>query len=485
MAANAFEGVPGPIAHPSRTGRFHELWEVRMRRGLIATAVVLLIATRAPVAFGQCSISMIDNNGTPMLCADTGDSWQWTGPNGFSSTDLCVTASTPGTYTLRVFDGTTNTWSDPCSQTVGTPPPGPSCSITGVDNVCAGSSVQWCGPAGNFTYAWSGPGGFTSSAVCVDASAAGTYSLTLTDRASGAAGDPCSLALRTLDCAPPPPPPSPPLDACPRPARWWSGGCAAGSPIDADAFAHVAASVDADSAVWDFGGSAQGLCALLSQPRRGTPMGSASRQYAAVLANLAAASSGVHDYEGHSVGLDANQVLDGVRGVAAGTTVGQWVESTEHALLGMAGGSSRDRAARETCRRIRWQAREINQGPHTGSCPGQLNAMLQESDDDDLGLAAAGASSLTTVGTSGGNDPLSGGSRMRWSLEQSARVELSILDVTGRIVRHLVSGVYSAGTHDFSWDGRDDDGRSMRAGAYFVAGTIGGERASQRFFVLR
>jgi len=57
--------------------------------------------------------------------------------------------------------------------------------------------------------------------------------------------------------------------------------------------------------------------------------------------------------------------------------------------------------------------------------------------------------------------------------------------VTGRVVRHLVSGVYSAGTHDFSWDGRDDDGRSMRAGAYFVAGTIGGERASQRFFVLR
>src|SRR5437773_11198899 len=126
-----------------------------MRRVLIAVGVVLLIAARAPQAFGQCSISVLDVNGTPMLCADNGDGWQWTGPGGFAATDMCIIASTPGTYALRVYDASTGQWSDPCSQTVGQLP-GPSCSISGADSVCAGSSVQWCGPTGDYDYAWSG-----------------------------------------------------------------------------------------------------------------------------------------------------------------------------------------------------------------------------------------------------------------------------------------------------------------------------------------
>ena len=58
------------------------------------------------------------------------------------------------------------------------------------------------------------------------------------------------------------------------------------------------------------------------------------------------------------------------------------------------------------------------------------------------------------------------------------------MDVTGRRVRHLVSGEFSAGTHDFAWDGRDDDGRAVKPGAYFMAGTIAGERTSQRLVLL-
>ena len=74
---------------------------------------------------------------------------------------------------------------------------------------------------------------------------------------------------------------------------------------------------------------------------------------------------------------------------------------------------------------------------------------------------------------------------MRWTLTRADQVELSVVDITGRRIRHLVSGVFSAGTHEFTWDGRDDDGRAVRAGAYFVAGTIGGQRTSQRLFILR
>ena len=452
-----------------------------MRRVLIAIAVVLLVATGAGEAFGQCSISMLDVNGTPMLCANTGDAWEWSGPGGFTSTDMCVTARTSGTYTLRVYDTASGTWSEPCSEVVGTAPRGPSCSISGADSVCAGSSVQWCGPTGDFTYAWSGPGGFTSSAACVDVSAAGTYSLTLTDRVSGAAGEPCIMSLRVLDCAVPQT-----SGVCPQPARWWSFACSdRSSPLDAEAFARVAAGVDERSAVWEYGGTTQGLCALLAHRLRTTSTASASRQYAAVLANLTAAALGIHDYEGHGVGLEASQVLDGVRGVPAGTTLAAWVASTESALLAMAGGSSHDRSARESCRLIRRQAREINQGPRSGACPGQPSAMLQEADDDDMGGFGAGPAAAFADAGTGVGGPLSSGSRLRWTLDRAGQVELSIVDVTGRHVRDLVSGMFAAGTHDFAWDGRDDDGRSLRAGAYFVTGTIAGERTSRRFFILR
>ena len=74
---------------------------------------------------------------------------------------------------------------------------------------------------------------------------------------------------------------------------------------------------------------------------------------------------------------------------------------------------------------------------------------------------------------------------MRWTLLRSESVELTVMDITGRRVRHLASGVYSAGTHEFTWDGRDDDGRAVRSGAYFVAGRVGEKSLNQRLFILR
>ena len=451
-----------------------------MRRVLIAIAVCTLIATRAREAFGQCSITMMDVGGTTLLCAGSGDSWQWTGPNGFTATDMCVTVTTPGTYTLRVFDAASGTWSDPCSQLFGSPPTGPTCSIDGVDSVCAGSSVHWCGPAGTYGYAWSGPGGFTASTACVDVSAAGTYSLTLTDPSSGVAGDPCTLTLRVVDCSPPHT-----SDVCPRTARWWAWGCSTRhAPIPPDAFARVAAGVDQRSALWDFGGRPDGLCALLEHRHNGTPLSAAKRQYAAVLANLTAAALGITDANGQTLGIDPNHALSDMRGLAAGTTVGAWAAATEQTLLGLTANNGHERSYRETCQRIRKQAREINAGARSGACYGQMSGMADDDDDDDLGGSSAGGAASFTTGGPAGSGPFSGPSRLRWTLQRDAQVELAIVDVTGRRVRHLVSGMFTAGTHEFAWDGRDDDGRAVRSGAYFMAGTIGGERTSQRLFLL-
>jgi hypothetical protein len=448
-----------------------------MRRVLIAIAACALIAARAQDAFGQCSITTIDVGGSSMLCAGNGDAWQWSGPNGFVSTDMCVTVTLPGTYTLRVFDAVNGTWGDPCSQLVGDPPTGPSCSIDGADSVCAGSSAHWCGPAGSYTYAWSGPGGFSASTACVDVSAAGLYALKLTDMSNGATGDPCTLTLRVVDCSPPHT-----SDVCPRNARWWAWGCApSGAPLGPDAFARVAAGVDERSALWDYGGRADGLCALLQRQRRPTEMTAVQRQYAAVLANLTAAALGITDANGQTIGIDPNHGLGTMRGYAPGTTVGQWAAATEQTLLGFVSDNGRQRRQRNELERIREEARQINAGARSGACFGQGG---MADDDDFAGQPDTPGAGFSAGGSTGSSGPFSGPTRMRWSLERASQVELSIVDVSGRRVRHLVSGMFAAGEQEFTWDGRDDDGRAVRTGAYFVAGTIGGQRTSQRLFLL-
>src|SRR5262249_32091835 len=230
--------------------------EVHMRRVLIAIAVCTLIAVGAQDAYAQCSISTLEVNGVTTLCAMGGDAWAWTGPGGFTATDMCITASAQGLYTLRVFDATAGTWSDPGSQQVGNAPPPPACSIQGADSVCVGSSVSWCGPTGNFGYSWVGPSGFAASSACVDLSAAGLYALTVTDLATGASSDPCVQTLRVVDCSAPHT-----TDVCPRSARWWAFGCSDRQPtLNADAFSRVAAGGDARPGLWGYGGAPPGPC---------------------------------------------------------------------------------------------------------------------------------------------------------------------------------------------------------------------------------
>jgi flagellar hook assembly protein FlgD len=64
-------------------------------------------------------------------------------------------------------------------------------------------------------------------------------------------------------------------------------------------------------------------------------------------------------------------------------------------------------------------------------------------------------------------------------------VALRLYDVSGRLVRTLVRGPMAAGVHRATWDGRDDGGRSVGSGVYFVRyDALGGVR-TQRILRLR
>ncbi|HKA23653.1 MAG TPA: FlgD immunoglobulin-like domain containing protein, partial [Candidatus Eisenbacteria bacterium] len=49
-----------------------------------------------------------------------------------------------------------------------------------------------------------------------------------------------------------------------------------------------------------------------------------------------------------------------------------------------------------------------------------------------------------------------------------AEISVEVFDAVGRRVRRLFAGSLGPGSHAMVWDGRDDQGRATKAGAYFV-----------------
>jgi len=55
-----------------------------------------------------------------------------------------------------------------------------------------------------------------------------------------------------------------------------------------------------------------------------------------------------------------------------------------------------------------------------------------------------------------------------YTLPSSSSISLKVYDVTGKLVETLVSGSQEAGTHTVTWDGRDEEGRKLSSGLYFI-----------------
>ena len=54
------------------------------------------------------------------------------------------------------------------------------------------------------------------------------------------------------------------------------------------------------------------------------------------------------------------------------------------------------------------------------------------------------------------------------SNDRSGRVEIDVLEITGRRARQLFRGERQAGETAVRWDGKDDSGRQLEPGVYFV-----------------
>lgn len=81
--------------------------------------------------------------------------------------------------------------------------------------------------------------------------------------------------------------------------------------------------------------------------------------------------------------------------------------------------------------------------------------------------------------------PVVGNSVLRFAVPQAGPVGMRVVDVTGRVVRTLLDRSMPAGWAEVYWDGRDDDGRSLGSGVYFVLVRAGREERSSRIVRLR
>jgi hypothetical protein len=82
-------------------------------------------------------------------------------------------------------------------------------------------------------------------------------------------------------------------------------------------------------------------------------------------------------------------------------------------------------------------------------------------------------------------NPFAGRTELRYTVPQAGRVDLAVYDNNGRRVRQLVAGEQRAGTYRVSWQGRDDAGREVSAGVYWLRLSAGPESVTGKAIKLR
>lgn len=72
-----------------------------------------------------------------------------------------------------------------------------------------------------------------------------------------------------------------------------------------------------------------------------------------------------------------------------------------------------------------------------------------------------------------------------FNLDSTTEVNLAIYDITGKLVKTLVTGEKAAGSHQVVWNGTNEAGRSVASGMYFSRLTAGSETQTKSMMLLK
>lgn len=153
--------------------------------GCSATATATVNLNNTPPAAGAsvsgpitCPTPTVTLTATPA----TGATYTWSGPNGFTSTAQNPSANTSGAYIVTVTSNSNGCTATATANVTGNTTP-PDISANGGTVSCGTPSIVINGNSNtpNVSYAWTGPGGFTSNLQNPTVNTVGTYTLTVTN----------------------------------------------------------------------------------------------------------------------------------------------------------------------------------------------------------------------------------------------------------------------------------------------------------------
>jgi hypothetical protein len=82
-------------------------------------------------------------------------------------------------------------------------------------------------------------------------------------------------------------------------------------------------------------------------------------------------------------------------------------------------------------------------------------------------------------------NPFALDTRIAFTLPEAGNVRLTMVGADGRRLATIVEGRLEAGPHEARWDGRDEAGRVLPAGVYFVVLEAAGNRVSGKLALVR
>jgi hypothetical protein len=82
-------------------------------------------------------------------------------------------------------------------------------------------------------------------------------------------------------------------------------------------------------------------------------------------------------------------------------------------------------------------------------------------------------------------NPFLGSAEISLYLDSGRTGSLRVFDAQGRLVSRVFEGPLSAGAHGFEWNGRDDNGREVPSGVYFLRFDGGANTLSRKVVLLR
>jgi hypothetical protein len=82
-------------------------------------------------------------------------------------------------------------------------------------------------------------------------------------------------------------------------------------------------------------------------------------------------------------------------------------------------------------------------------------------------------------------NPFNPATELRFELASRAQVEIEILDLRGRRIRHLLTAILPAGEHSARWDGLDAKGAAVSSGTYIYQLRAGSSEFSGKLSLVR